>query len=47
MISSLPDMAAAHRLYARLGFRRDPDLDWHPLPDVLLVAFRLDLETAL
>jgi len=46
VISSLPDMAAAHRLYVRLGFRRDPDLDWHPLPDVLLVAFRLDLETA-
>lgn len=44
VISSLPDMAAAHRLYDRLGFRRAPERDWHPLPEVLLIAFRLDLE---
>ncbi|MEO5852842.1 MAG: GNAT family N-acetyltransferase [Nocardioides sp.] len=44
VISSLPQMAAAHRLYGRLGFRRDNDRDWYPLPDVLLIAFRLDLE---
>ena len=46
MISSLPDMSAAHRLYGRLGFRRAPELDWYPVPGVLLIAFRLDLEPA-
>ncbi len=46
VISSLPDMSAAHRLYGRLGFRRDPGLDWYPVPGVLLIAFRLDLEPA-
>lgn len=44
VISSLPEMAGAHRLYERLGFRRAPELDWHPLPEVPLIAFRLDLE---
>jgi GNAT superfamily N-acetyltransferase len=43
VLSSLPVQAAAHRVYARLGFRRTPDLDWSPLPDVDLLAFRLDL----
>ena len=37
-------MEAAHRLYLRLGFARDPGLDWSPVSDVDLVAFRLDLE---
>jgi len=46
VISSLPDMAAAHRLYERLGFHRVPALDWYPVPGVLLIAFRLDLEPA-
>ena len=43
LLSSLPDMAAAHRLYRRLGFERVPDLDWYPLPEVLLIAFRKEL----
>jgi GNAT superfamily N-acetyltransferase len=43
VLSSLPVQVAAHRVYARLGFRRTPDLDWSPLPDVELIAFRLDL----
>lgn len=43
-LSSLPEMAAAHRLYERCGFRRTPELDWRPLPSVLLIAFTLDLE---
>lgn len=33
----------AHRLYARLGFVRTPDLDWSPLPGVDLLALRLAL----
>lgn len=43
VLSSLPEQQAAHRVYARLGFRRTPDLDWSPLPGVDLVGFRLDL----
>ncbi|MEJ7585315.1 MAG: GNAT family N-acetyltransferase [Acidimicrobiales bacterium] len=36
-------MHSAHRLYARLGFRRDPALDWTPAPGVDLLGFRLSL----
>ena len=43
LLSSLPDMAGAHRLYRRLGFERVPELDWYPLPGVLLIAFRKEL----
>jgi len=41
--SSQPDMVAAHAVYRRLGFVRDPARDWRPIPDVQLVAFGLDL----
>ncbi|MFC6287379.1 GNAT family N-acetyltransferase [Nocardioides sp. GCM10027113] len=44
VLSSLPEMEAAHRLYARLGFRRLPERDWSPVPGVSLIAFRLDLQ---
>jgi ribosomal protein S18 acetylase RimI-like enzyme len=43
VLSSLPEQQAAQRIYARLGFRRTPDLDWSPMPGVDLLAFRLDL----
>ena len=34
-------MHGAHRLYLRLGFRRDPELDWTPAEsDVVLLGFR-------
>lgn len=36
----------AQRLYARLGFRRVPELDWEPLAGVRLLALRLDLAEA-
>jgi GNAT superfamily N-acetyltransferase len=39
-LSSLATMTAAHRVYARLGFERDPGRDWSPLPGVDLLAFR-------
>lgn len=39
VLSSLGEMAAAHRLYTRAGFVRDPARDWSPLPGVDLVAF--------
>lgn len=43
VISSLKEMAAAHRLYARLGFTRLPERDWSPGPGVELVAFGVGL----
>jgi ribosomal protein S18 acetylase RimI-like enzyme len=44
VISSLREMAGAHRLYSRLGFVRAPERDWAPLPGVELLGFRLELE---
>ena len=38
-LSSLPTMTAAHRVYARLGYAREPKRDWSPLPGVDLLAF--------
>jgi GNAT superfamily N-acetyltransferase len=40
-------MHTAHRLYTRLGFVREPALDWSPLPGVDLLGFALDLQPAL
>lgn len=38
-LSSLATMTAAHRIYTRLGYTRDPGRDWSPLPGVDLIAF--------
>lgn len=43
VLSSLPSMHAAHRLYGRLGFARDPERDWAPYPDVPLLAYAREL----
>jgi ribosomal protein S18 acetylase RimI-like enzyme len=43
-LHSTPWMRSAHRLYERAGFRRVPDRDWVPVPEVPLLAFLLDLE---
>jgi GNAT superfamily N-acetyltransferase len=43
VLHSTPWMTAAHRLYARLGFRRAPDRDFRPVPAVPLLGFELDL----
>jgi ribosomal protein S18 acetylase RimI-like enzyme len=43
VLHSQTAMTAAHRLYERLGFVRDPSLDWVPEPDVELLGFRLAL----
>jgi ribosomal protein S18 acetylase RimI-like enzyme len=45
VMSTLPDMQAAHRVYERAGFVRDPSRDWSPVPGVDLIAYRLDLAT--
>lgn len=46
VLSSMPTQQAAHRLYTRIGFYRTPELDWKPVPQVDLLAFRLDLSPA-
>jgi GNAT superfamily N-acetyltransferase len=43
LLSSLPEMTPAHRLYASRGFVRRADLDWSPLPGVTLWGFSLTL----
>ncbi len=42
-LCSSVEMAAAHRLYGRLGFTRLPERDWQPGPQIRLIAFHLDL----
>jgi len=37
-------MLAAQRLYERLGFVREPSLDWSPYPGHRILAYILDLE---
>jgi hypothetical protein len=36
-------MEAAVRLYKRMGFTRDPGLDWSPAPTLTVKGFRLSL----
>ena len=43
VLSSLPGMAAAHRIYAAAGYTRAPERDWDPAPGVHLVGFRKEL----
>ena len=43
VLSSTPQMTAAHAMYTKLGFRRMPELDWDPVPEVHLLVFALDL----
>ncbi len=38
-IVSTGSMTRAHAMYGRLGFRRDPDRDYEPVPGVRLWAF--------
>ncbi|WP_201778018.1 GNAT family N-acetyltransferase [Jiangella alkaliphila] len=40
VLSSLPTMHTAHRLYERLGFVRTPERDFEPIPDFPLIAYR-------
>ena len=40
VISTMDSMAAAHRLYARLGFTPAPERDWEPRPGILLRVLR-------
>jgi ribosomal protein S18 acetylase RimI-like enzyme len=43
VLSTDPRMAAAHRLYTRLGFTRLPERDWAPRPGIDLLVYALEL----
>jgi ribosomal protein S18 acetylase RimI-like enzyme len=36
-------MDVARRMYERMGFVRVPEHDYHPAPDVIVMAYKLDL----
>jgi ribosomal protein S18 acetylase RimI-like enzyme len=44
VLCSMREMAAAHRLYQRLGFRRLPERDWSPVEGIELLGFILPLD---
>ncbi|GAA1440568.1 hypothetical protein GCM10009602_13600 [Nocardiopsis tropica] len=41
LVSALPEMVAAQYVYRARGFRRAPDRDLSPLPDVELLTYEL------
>lgn len=43
VLSTQPSMTTAHRIYQGLGFVRTPERDWLPVPEVELLAYRLQL----
>jgi GNAT superfamily N-acetyltransferase len=43
VLSTLDEMTSAHRIYGRLGYRRSPERDWFPQPDIPLWCFVKDL----
>jgi ribosomal protein S18 acetylase RimI-like enzyme len=43
VLSSAAGMAAARRLYDRMGFTRLPERDWEPVAGVVLLAYGRDL----
>ena len=43
VMSTLPTMRTAHRIYERAGFVRLPERDWSPMASVDLIAYTLEL----
>ncbi|MEV6686143.1 GNAT family N-acetyltransferase [Streptomyces sp. NPDC051130] len=43
VLSTTPNMPAAHRIYERLGFVRSPERDWEPVPELGLLTYGLAL----
>jgi GNAT superfamily N-acetyltransferase len=43
VLSTMPWMTVAHRMYERMGFARTPERDWHPRPEILCWTYGLDL----
>lgn len=46
VLHTLDSMTGAHRLYERVGFVREPDLDDEPVPGVVLRAYGLSVAGA-
>ncbi len=46
VLSSMPAMRAAQRVYAHRGFTRAPSRDWSPVPGIVLWTFELPLREA-
>lgn len=44
VLSTGPEMVAAHRLYERMGFRRETARDWSPRPGIELYAYVMDFQ---
>jgi ribosomal protein S18 acetylase RimI-like enzyme len=44
VMSTLPRMEAAQRIYRRAGFVRLAERDWSPVPGIELIAYGLSLE---
>ncbi|HEV2637546.1 MAG TPA: GNAT family N-acetyltransferase [Actinocrinis sp.] len=44
VLSTGPEMTAAHRLYERMGFRRATERDWSPSPEIELYAYVMDFQ---
>ena len=43
VLSTQPEMTAAHRIYERLGFVRRPARDWSPIPGLDLLVYTYEL----
>jgi ribosomal protein S18 acetylase RimI-like enzyme len=43
VLSTLPEMTAAHHIYEGLDFVRTPERDWRPYPETLLITYRKEL----
>jgi GNAT superfamily N-acetyltransferase len=43
VLSTMPWMTVAHRLYESMGFVRTPERDWHPRPEVFCLTYELPL----
>jgi ribosomal protein S18 acetylase RimI-like enzyme len=43
VMSTLPRMQAAHRIYERAGFLRMPERDWSPAEHIDLITYGLEL----
>jgi len=41
LLSTQPDMRAAHHLYETEGFVRAPELDWQPVPGFTLLVYQM------
>jgi ribosomal protein S18 acetylase RimI-like enzyme len=44
-LTTIDDMAAAHRIYTRLGYRHEPSRDWYPdeMPELPMRAWTKEL----